>query len=237
MRTRLIFGLTAASLTVLSLAAQVPKGRRLNPDDRAARAEEAVFGVYCAGQPAGSAAAGRRRPTPPLKSKRRDWAREALAYANADFLFNGSMEGGVDRAIGASPISSRRRAEAGALTRRPFPRFAHPLIVKTAKIAPELRNGREQHQPRAEPRRQRHHVRRDRERGRSAPGHCRDALQVEGRHASGRRRHGACVLGHERGRSTSRRPICGRSIPTASSSTGRSSRARKGSRTSARSRR
>jgi 4-hydroxy-2-oxoheptanedioate aldolase len=67
-----------------------------------------------------------------------DWAREALAYRNADFLFNGSMEGGVDRAIGGVTDFVKAAADAGALSKTPFPRFAHPLMVKTPKIAPDM---------------------------------------------------------------------------------------------------
>jgi 4-hydroxy-2-oxoheptanedioate aldolase len=66
-----------------------------------------------------------------------EWAKEALAYRNADFLFNGSMEGGVDRAIGGVTDFVKATADAGALTKTPFPRFPHPLMVKTPKIAPD----------------------------------------------------------------------------------------------------
>ena len=71
-------------------------------------------------------------PQPPA-----ELARQALAYRAADFLFNGSMEGGVDRAIGPVTDFVKATADAGALTRTPFPRFSHPLIVKTPKIAPD----------------------------------------------------------------------------------------------------
>jgi 2-keto-3-deoxy-L-rhamnonate aldolase RhmA len=51
------------------------------------------------------------------------------------------MEGGVDRAIGGVTEFVNATADAGALTKTPFPRFAHPLIVKAPKIAPDLAHG------------------------------------------------------------------------------------------------
>jgi 4-hydroxy-2-oxoheptanedioate aldolase len=51
------------------------------------------------------------------------------------------MEGGVDRAIGGVTDFVNATADAGALTKSPFPRFAHPLIVKAPKIAPDLARG------------------------------------------------------------------------------------------------
>src|SRR4029079_10090383 len=100
-----------------------------------------VFGVYWPGNPQ-----GRRGGPPPADAVMKppaDWAKEALAYRHADFLFNGSMEGGVDRAIGGVTDFIKATADAGALTRSPFPRFAHPLIVKAQKIAPDLNGGAE----------------------------------------------------------------------------------------------
>src|SRR4029079_18943525 len=100
-----------------------------------------VFGVYWPGNPQ-----GRRGGPPPADAVMKppaDWAKEALAYRNGDFLFNGSMEGGVDRAIGGVTDFIKATADAGALTKSPFPRFAHPLIVKAPKIAPDLVKGAE----------------------------------------------------------------------------------------------
>ena len=53
------------------------------------------------------------------------------------------MEGGIDRAIGGVTDFIKAAADAGALTRTPFPRFAHPFIVKAPKIAPDLAGGAE----------------------------------------------------------------------------------------------
>jgi 2-keto-3-deoxy-L-rhamnonate aldolase RhmA len=62
-------------------------------------------------------------------------AREALGYRDADFLFNGSMEGGVDRGLPAFTAFMKATADVGAVARTPFLRLHHPMIVKTPRIA------------------------------------------------------------------------------------------------------
>src|SRR4029079_13803849 len=56
---------------------------------------------------------------------------DALAYEKSDFIFNGNMEGGVDRAIG--PFTDFVNALLNAAP--PAVRRRHPLSVKTPKIA------------------------------------------------------------------------------------------------------
>src|SRR4029079_8761853 len=56
---------------------------------------------------------------------------DALAYEKSDFIFNGNMEGGVDRAIG--PFTDFVKALLNAAP--PAVRWRHPLSVKTPKIA------------------------------------------------------------------------------------------------------
>jgi 2-keto-3-deoxy-L-rhamnonate aldolase RhmA len=107
----------------------------MNPVIELLEQRKPVFGVSWPGNPQ-----GRRGAPPPADATPKppaELAREALAYPAADFLFNGSMEGGVDRAIGPVTDFIKATADAGALTRTPFPRFAHPLIVKAPKIAPD----------------------------------------------------------------------------------------------------
>jgi len=126
---------------VFCIAGRAQTRQRLNPMVDLLEQKKPVFGVYWPGNPQ-----GRRGGPPPADAVMKppaDWAKEALAYRNADFLFNGSMEGGVDRAIGGVTDFIKATADAGALTRSPFPRFAHPLIVKAPKIAPDLVKGAE----------------------------------------------------------------------------------------------
>src|SRR5262249_12040762 len=107
---------------------------RMNPVIELLEQKKPVFGVYWPSNPQGRRGAPPPTDVPPKQPS--ELAREALAYEPADFLFNGSMEGGVDRAIGAVGDFIKATADAGALTRTPVLRFPHPLIVKTPKIEP-----------------------------------------------------------------------------------------------------
>jgi len=108
---------------------------RMNPVIELLERTQPVFGVYWPTNPSGRRGAPPPTDVPPKQPM--ELAREALAYRAADFLLNGSMEGGVDRAIGPVADFIKATADAGALTKTPFLRFAHPLVVKTPKIAPD----------------------------------------------------------------------------------------------------
>ena len=60
-------------------------------------------------------------------------AKDALAYEKSDFIFDGSMEGGVDRGIPAFTEFVRGLADSAS----PAVRWRHPLSVKTPEIAPD----------------------------------------------------------------------------------------------------
>ena len=122
-------------VAVFCLQGQAQSRHRLNPMIDLLEQKKPLFGVYWPGNPQ-----GRRGGPPPADAVMKtpsQWATEALAYRDADFLFNGSMEGGVDRAIGGVTDFVKAAAAAGALDKTPFPRFPHPLMVKTPKIAPD----------------------------------------------------------------------------------------------------
>jgi len=126
-------GLAAGSLSIGLVHAQ--KRQRMNPVIELLEQKKPVFGVYWP-----TNAQGRRGAPPPTDVPPKqpgELAREALAYQASDFLFSGSMEGGVDRAIGPVADFIKATAAAGALTKTPFLRLPHPLIVKTPKIAPD----------------------------------------------------------------------------------------------------
>ncbi len=128
---------TVAAALHVGLAGQAPIHHRLNPVIDLLEQKQAVFGVYNPSNPNGRGRAGAPPPEPVTPKSQDELAKEALAYRHADFLFNGSMEGGLERALPAYAEFVKATADAGALTRTPFPRFAHPLIVKTPKIAPD----------------------------------------------------------------------------------------------------
>ena len=118
-----------------------PARHRMNRVIELLEQKQPVFGVYWPSN--GSGRRGAPPPTDVPPKQPIELAREALAYRGGDFLFNGSMEGGVDRAIGPVADFIKATGEAGALTRTPSVRFAHPLIVKTPKIAPDTEKARE----------------------------------------------------------------------------------------------
>src|SRR5206468_3389944 len=120
--------LAATVVAVGLLAAGVghaQKRQRLNPMIDLLEQKKPVFGVYWPSNPSGRGRAGAPPPpaTPPKSPA--ELARDALAYAPADFLFSGAMEGGVDRAIGPVSDFIKATADAGALTKTPFLRFPH----------------------------------------------------------------------------------------------------------------
>ena len=57
-----------------------------------------------------------------------------LDYKAADFL-NGSMEGGVDNAIGAFSDFMKSLEQAGPVAKTPYPHLTHPYYLKTPKIS------------------------------------------------------------------------------------------------------
>jgi 4-hydroxy-2-oxoheptanedioate aldolase len=131
-------GAAVAAVALLAVGVgHAQKRQRLNPMIDLLEQKKPVFGVYWPSNPLGRGRAG--APPPPATPPKRpaELAHDALAYAPADFLFSGAMEGGVDRAIGPVSDFIKATADAGALTKMPFLRFPHPLIVKTPKIAPD----------------------------------------------------------------------------------------------------
>ena len=145
MRNRVNVALVGvALLSGLALVqAQSPARRqRLNPMIELLEQRKPVFGLYApsnrrfGGRGPGGAAAPQTPPSPqktPL-----ELAQEAVAYRNADFIFDGSMEGGVDRGLPAYTEFVKAMQQAGALRKSPFLRLTHPLVVKTQEIAPDV---------------------------------------------------------------------------------------------------
>jgi 4-hydroxy-2-oxoheptanedioate aldolase len=123
--------LAAGALTLPALA-QAP---RLNQVIALLEQKKPVFGVYWPSNPSGRGRAGAPPPADVPPKPPAELAREALAYKNADFLFSGALEGGMDR--GYAPVSSFIKAtvDAVAMTRARFLPMATPLVVKVPKIA------------------------------------------------------------------------------------------------------
>jgi 4-hydroxy-2-oxoheptanedioate aldolase len=130
MRARWI--VSVVGLTLLGGAAVPDRQTRLNPVIELLEAKRPMFGVY---------APANRRPregeTAEPQKTPAELAREALAYAPADFIFDGSMEGNFDRGFPGYAAFMKGMADAGALQTTPARRLRHPLAAKTPEIAPD----------------------------------------------------------------------------------------------------
>ena len=145
MRNRFAIAVTGAALlsSIVLIQAQTSRKQRLNPMIELLEQRKPVFGLYAPsnrrpggrGGP-GAAAPAAPTPAPPQKSPL-ELAKEAVAFKNADFIFDGSMEGGVDRGLPAYTEFVKGMQEAGALRKSPFLRLTHPLVVKMQEIAPD----------------------------------------------------------------------------------------------------
>ena len=131
MRIRLMVAVAGVAVLSSLGAAQPASGSRLNPVIDLLVRKQAVFGLYAPsnrrpgrpGAPAGDAA--------PEKAAA-ELAREAVAYKGADFIFDGSMEGGLAPALPAFTALVHGLRAAGVLNESH--RLTHPLIVKTPEL-------------------------------------------------------------------------------------------------------
>ncbi len=114
--------------------AQAPS--HLNPTIDLHAARRPVFGLYAPSnpRPRPGATAQPAAETPPPKSPAQ-LAQDALAYAPADFIFDGSMEHDFDRGYAGFAAFMRGIAEAGSVERAPSAHLRHPIAAKTPRIA------------------------------------------------------------------------------------------------------
>jgi len=147
---------------VLVLAAIVAAGsvatgqgpRRLNPMIDLLSQKKPVFGLYAPSNPrtrtgaAGTLPGGAARtppyvppastatpPSPPKTAAQ--LAQEALANTSTDYIFDGTMEGGMDRALPAYTEFVKGMAATGSFHKSPAGQLTHPLVVKMHEIAPD----------------------------------------------------------------------------------------------------
>jgi len=108
---------------------------RLNPLVDLLAEGKPIFGLY---------APSNRRPGPPASAATSapaakspaELARTALAYAEADFVFDGSMEGDFESGYRTFADFARGLSEGGMLRRKPA-RLRLPMAVKMNEIAPD----------------------------------------------------------------------------------------------------
>ena len=140
MRGRVIT-MAVATIAAGTLAtAQAPK--RFNPMVELLAAKKPVFGLYAPsnrrfggggpGAPGGAPAA----PAAPAPQKTpAELAKDAVMFANSDFIFDGSMEGDFDRALPPFTELINGMTAAGILSKSPKPHLSHAVVVKTHEIA------------------------------------------------------------------------------------------------------
>ena len=107
---------------------------RLNPVIELLAQKKPVFGVYAPRNPRVRRGASPPPNAPPPKSPA-ELAQETLAYKDADYVFDGSMEGNFDSAFPAFSEFMKGMANGGLVDRSPALRIHHPVIVKTHNIA------------------------------------------------------------------------------------------------------
>jgi 2-keto-3-deoxy-L-rhamnonate aldolase RhmA len=98
--------------------------------------QQSVFGLYAPGPPRGNRGGPPAADAAAANAKTQaEYAKDALAMKSSDFVFNGSMEGGLDRAWPAFVEFMKGMSAANALAKTPYRRFTHPMIAKIPKIA------------------------------------------------------------------------------------------------------
>jgi 4-hydroxy-2-oxoheptanedioate aldolase len=125
------------------ITAQAP--RRFNPMVELLAAKKPVFGLYApsnrrfgggpGGAPASAGATAGRPADAPAPKSQAQLAKEAVAFANSDFIFDGSMEGDFDRALPPFAELMDGMTAAGILIKSPKPHLSHAVVVKTHEIA------------------------------------------------------------------------------------------------------
>lgn len=124
MRLRLSSLILAFVLVALPEAGEAQSTKRLNPMIELHERGAAIFGLYA---PANRR--GRNGAPPGAQRTPVELAVETLGFSASDFVFNGSMERGVDSGLPAWSAYVDALMDAGATAR------AHPLVVKAPKIS------------------------------------------------------------------------------------------------------
>jgi 2-keto-3-deoxy-L-rhamnonate aldolase RhmA len=136
-RNTLMLAAAGAVMLVGIAAVETQTRTRLNPVIALLEQNKPVFGLYApSNRRGGPPGAAQQQPAPPPKSAA-ELAREAIAFKSTDFLFDGSMEGGMERALPAFTDFVTGWKDAGPIARTPFLRLTHPLVVKMHEIAPD----------------------------------------------------------------------------------------------------
>jgi 4-hydroxy-2-oxoheptanedioate aldolase len=128
------FVFTLAGVTLLTglVMAQTSAASRLNPVIMLLEQKKPVFGLYAPSNRRMRPGQAAPAAEPPQKTAA-ELAAEAVAYKQTDFLFDGSMEGGMERALPAFTELMKGLQSAGMVSKAPH-RLTHPVIVKTPEL-------------------------------------------------------------------------------------------------------
>jgi 4-hydroxy-2-oxoheptanedioate aldolase len=128
MRKPFIFSaiIIAAGAVIVAQA----QSKRLNPVISLLEQKRPVFGVY-------APANGGRRGEPVAARPATELAKDGLAYTNADFLFSGSLEGGLERGWAGVSDFFKAMQEVSGPKRAPFFGLTHAMVLKIPKIDPD----------------------------------------------------------------------------------------------------
>ena len=145
MRVSLLVTIATATAVGGFGAFQAPQ--HLNPMIDLHVARKPVLGLYAPanprprggpGAPGGAAAAVPAANTPaPAPKTMAQLAGDAMAYRQADFVFDGSMEHDFDRGYPAFVEFVKGMADVGTVQKGVVARLRLPIAVKTPEIAPD----------------------------------------------------------------------------------------------------
>jgi 4-hydroxy-2-oxoheptanedioate aldolase len=141
MRARALTMTAAVAVAAGTLAtAQAPP--RFNPMVELLSAKKPVFGLYApsnrrfgGGGPGGAARPAAPPADAPPQKTPAELAKEAVAFAHSDFIFDGSMEGNFDPAAAQFQELMNGMSAAGLLIKSPKPRLGKAVVVKMNEIA------------------------------------------------------------------------------------------------------
>src|SRR5688500_3768262 len=113
----------------------------LNPVIDLLEQRRPIFGLYAPANP--RVRPGVPAPEPTTIKSPAQLAQDALAYAGADYIFDGSMERNFDRGYPVFVEFAHGMFNAGLLRKAPSPTLRQPLFVKTPEIAADPAKARE----------------------------------------------------------------------------------------------
>jgi 4-hydroxy-2-oxoheptanedioate aldolase len=138
--------LTCSAVLILGTFAVGQRPAHLNPMIDLMAAKKPVFGLYApsnrrfAGAPGATRAPGATgAPDAPPTKTAAQLAADALANGQTDFIFDGTMEGSMERALPAFTDFVKGMAPSGSFRKNASHQLTHPLVVKMHEIAPDYK--------------------------------------------------------------------------------------------------